>query len=885
MHKNLRLTVLLFSFVCFTKVGAQYVNIPDTNFVNWLNGHGYSQCLSGSQLDTTCPAVLTTTKINFLYAPVTDLTGLQYFKNLDTLLAQNCNITNVPSFPNTITWLWIGNNYHLTNLPALPTSLKRFDCSDDSLTSLPALPASLTDLAFIGNYITTIPTLPPNLVSLSASGNPITVLPSLPSTVKYLYIDHTFISSLPTLPTGLNLLNCDNTHLTSIPTLPTGLQNLSIGGSFLTAIPVIPDSVQYLYIRETGFHSLSLNWPPHLIRFELTSNKVLDSVPPLPSYLKYLIINGSYHLLQLPAFPVNLNSLDLSTDSIRFLPDVPPYLTYLNLSFNQLTALPAIPQTVYTFDCQSNLLTTLPSLPPFLNFFNCSNNTGLTCLPALTRINNMYFSGTAVTCVPNYGQVTSSTPALTTLPLCDPGNSYGCQSYFNISGSTFRDLNSNCIYDAGDSVYANMKVLLKQGNRLLKQTFSQYSGQYSFKTDTLGIYNVTVDTSYLPFTMYCPTGGARIDTLTTIDSIKTKQNFSFRCPGTYDLAVMGVVSGLFVPDRTNDIRIIAGDLSNLYNGHCATGASGTVTVVLSGPFSIISSSGDMAPTSIIGDTVVWNVTDFGQINVLRAFGIKVKTDYNAPGGSLVCASIDISPSNDNNPSNNSIDLCTITLAAWDPNHKEVSPAGNIDTAQKWLTYTVHFQNTGTYYAQNIHVDDTLDINKYDISSVQLLAYSYPPVVDIQSNGAMRFNFYGINLPDSTMDFDGSQGYVQYKVKLKEGLAVGTQVNNTASIYFDFNPAVVTNTASNTIALHIATNTNELADNLSLQLYPNPTNGILYLKPVGFTPETISIYDISGQKLREEKYNSQIYINTLSTGCYFIEVRSGNNVVRRRFVKM
>ena len=58
---------------------AQYVNIPDNNFVTWLSTNGYAGCLSGNQLDTTCPGLLFTTELQItqLIYEINDLDGIQ----------------------------------------------------------------------------------------------------------------------------------------------------------------------------------------------------------------------------------------------------------------------------------------------------------------------------------------------------------------------------------------------------------------------------------------------------------------------------------------------------------------------------------------------------------------------------------------------------------------------------------------------------------------------------------------------------------------------------------------------------------------------------------------------------------------------------------------
>ena len=117
---------------------------------------------------------------------------------------------------------------------------------------------------------------------------------------------------------------------------------------------------------------------------------------------------------------------------------------------------------------------------------------------------------------------------------------------------------------------------------------------------------------------------------------------------------------------------------------------------------------------------------------------------------LVCFDVSVTPlAGDNNTANNNYSQCFTVTNSFDPNEKEVSPSGSIDTSQHELTYTIYFQNTGYDTAQFIYIKDTLD-NAIDESSIQLLAYSHEPMVQVMGK-LIRFNFPNINLPDSTTD--------------------------------------------------------------------------------------------------------------------------------------
>ena len=69
-----------------------------------------------------------------------------------------------------------------------------------------------------------------------------------------------------------------------------------------------------------------------------------------------------------------------------------------------------------------------------------------------------------------------------------------------------------------------------------------------------------------------------------------------------------------------------------------------------------------------------------------------------------------------------------------------------------------------------------------------LTYSYLP------GNVVYFEVLNINLPDSGTNFNGSKGWVTFKVKPLLGIADGTYINNKASIYFDYNNSVQTNLA-------------------------------------------------------------------------------------------
>ncbi|NNC84363.1 MAG: hypothetical protein HKN79_12375, partial [Flavobacteriales bacterium] len=140
--------------------------------------------------------------------------------------------------------------------------------------------------------------------------------------------------------------------------------------------------------------------------------------------------------------------------------------------------------------------------------------------------------------------------------------------------------------------------------------------------------------------------------------------------------------------------------------------------------------------------------------------------------------------------------------AYDPNDKQVFPQGysemhyiQNDTV---LEYLIRFQNTGNAPATDVRIIDTLDVN-LDLSTFELVANSHSvnTTIDPQSR-EVDFYFENIMLPDSVNNEPESHGLVSFKIRPQMELPLLTQLNNTAHIFFDNNPPIVTNTTWSTI---------------------------------------------------------------------------------------
>jgi uncharacterized repeat protein (TIGR01451 family) len=459
-----------------------------------------------------------------------------------------------------------------------------------------------------------------------------------------------------------------------------------------------------------------------------------------------------------------------------------------------------------------------------------------------------------------------------------------CPFNWNISGVVYFDDNGNCVQDSNDSLLKNIPFILDSGSVQLQQMLTDNFGRYSFRTG-LGTYQVHVDTTNAPYVVICPPAFYQTSVLTSFDSVDNDIDFGLQCDTAngFDLFAHSIsVSQPFFPAQIRTLYLVAGDAMMINNIGCAVGVSGYVEVILNGPVNYYSYLG-LPPTSINGDTITWSIADFSTVNPNTDFNIKVYADTLANVGDTICITLNIYPTTDNIPSNNTLTHCYPVVNSFDPNEKYMEPAGAVDTSTQWFTFTIFFQNTGNAPAEQIYLLDTLDTD-LDATTFTYLSSSHNVITQLLPGNILRFNYPNINLPDSTNDEPNSHGYVQYKVKRKQGLPVNTVISNTAYIYFDFNPAVITNTVSATLTLPLGTHSaqNSL---LNFEIFPNPARGEFKIKNAKFKMERVDIYNLMGERVYSRILNSQLStVNCqLNAGVYFVKVTTENGVGVKRVV--
>jgi hypothetical protein len=229
--------------------------------------------------------------------------------------------------------------------------------------------------------------------------------------------------------------------------------------------------------------------------------------------------------------------------------------------------------------------------------------------------------------------------------------------------------------------------------------------------------------------------------------------------------------------------------------------------------------------------------------------------------------------------------------SYDPNDKNVFkeqyywnnlmydiPELEVDELDK-LTYTIRFQNTGTAPAQNIYIQDTLSAN-LDWSTFELLSTSHPMFVNHLGNGILRFEFDNIWLVDSSVSQELSQGYLTYRISENVNCLVGSEIKNTAYIYFDWNDPIITNTTYNVNVEK--SGLNELNNDM-LNLFPNPSSGIVNIKSNELI-ELIEVFYFYGKTLYQLNFVSseaQIDMSSFAAGNYILQAKFATGTIQRK----
>ena len=254
-------TLLLFlSVFLSTSLYGQLTYVPDDNFEQWLITYGYDDVLDDS-VDTDNISVVFSLDLGFSSnaGTIYDLTGIQGFTSLQSLICDNNQLTSLDLSQNSALETVVCVNNQLTSLDISGGALQLLSCGDNQLTSL--------DIS-----------QNPDLTWLSCSNNPITSLEvSQNTTLQTLYCTNLQLTSIDVSQnTDLRQLRCYENQLTSLDVSHnSALYILQCAHNPLTSLDLSQNpALEYLYCAENQLTSLDLSNHSALYALNCESNQL-----------------------------------------------------------------------------------------------------------------------------------------------------------------------------------------------------------------------------------------------------------------------------------------------------------------------------------------------------------------------------------------------------------------------------------------------------------------------------------------------------------------------------------------------------------------------------------------------------------------------------------
>ncbi|PSK90046.1 DUF7619 domain-containing protein [Taibaiella chishuiensis] len=472
-------------------------------------------------------------------------------------------------------------------------------------------------------------------------------------------------------------------------------------------------------------------------------------------------------------------------------------------------------------------------------------------------------------------------------------NTANSSCYCTISGTVYHDMNNNCVRDAGEPGIPNILIHCSNSGSV----FTDANGQYAFQVPS-GTYTVSENVLGMYPLASCQSNTQSVTTTAGTGCVQTV-NFANTVNPIHDMQISTWDFTAAVPGNTYVQKCIVSNQGTVAEpaaiaSYNTDGQLNTATFVPSGIFGASGANryttGSGMPNLAPGTSAAFNINYNVPTNIPMATLVAVKDSvaYTSPMSNWL---------SDYSPWNNVNQVNTTVVSSYDPNFKQVIPqgigaAGNIERADSNLQYMVHFQNLGTYFAQNIVVIDTLDPD-LDWKTLRPVYSSHKTSnIQISETGVLKYTYKNINLPAKMHDEAGSNGMFTYSIRTRSNLPLGTVFTNTAAIYFDYNEPVITNTTTNTLYKPTSVDNPAVGDRISFMIYPNPASASCSILLDNKTAKdaTLTVADISGRVLLRKdtrlypgKQAIEVSTGALIPGVYFVSLSAGATKTTQKLV--
>jgi hypothetical protein len=431
--------------------------------------------------------------------------------------------------------------------------------------------------------------------------------------------------------------------------------------------------------------------------------------------------------------------------------------------------------------------------------------------------------------------------------------------YSILNGRVFDDVNGDCRLSNGEKGIARC-------------IFSINDGQAYYNSDSLGGFSFPIRNDTVQHLSIFPAEGFQLKSC-------SGHNHTFRATmkdtvWTLDYALERIPS----PDNPESGQIIPHSgykarhgYASVYTLQLSQGREIHGKVIFRYPAGMRFIRAEPIPAETGNTYLAWDLAGIRQIRV----ELEVSHDRFGPGDELQFW-LQL-------PGGAEDSLLQTVVAAYDPNDKQCLPEA-FNPATTFLDYHIRFQNLGNDSAVNVFIVDSIS-RQLPLQFLRVTANSHPAAYNLNyrlQGHAVIWEFRDILLaPKVTAGDNASSGFVRFRAGMRSGLQRGDTIFNKAYIYFDFQPAVITNTTRT--GFNNGNGSGGISEQ-ALQLWPNPSGSSteLLLSVPPYSMRRFEVYTADGRLWQQGTFPAgtqqwRLPLALWPAGAYFFRVDYGSGM--------
>lgn len=721
-------------------------------------------------------------------------------------------------------------------------------------TSLPS-PNAFTDVTGLNAFTA--------CRELNVAFNQITQFDAVMPALEILKINNNALNTLTLNGLGfLNDLDCSQNNLNALDLQPVALlESLRADFNPLGTVNLeFTPALSFLSLQGCSLSGLNLLSTPALLFLKLSDNSFTPNLTALVNLKTLIARNMGLQNLDLSS-NTNLLSVDLSQNSFAtFVFPLAPSLNSVTLS-----------------NCANLSSLNLNNLKG-LTFLECNNNPSLQFIFA--KNGQVTYQQLTLSSLPSLQYVCADASAFDDFQIALGASTVPVNDFCTIPpGGNYNTLRGTARWDAGqngcDSNDFPVRYLkLKAEGGANYATFTASDGSYALFPNTGLNYTLspwvenTVNTAVTP--------SQQTITFSQVNGQEQIVDVCLAPNGVYhDVEVAVAPLYLFQPGTTNTLVVVLRNKGNqVSQGTFSLSYDATRCTYL---------NATVAPNQSGGGLLTWNYTGlspWATQTVYVQLAVNAETDAIPVlvGDSLPFQATASPVDSDQQPNDDSFVTEQPVIASFEPNSLLCLQGTQLPTAAigSFLHYMINFENTGASQAAQVVVRLEINGAEFDVDSWQMLDTSAPTVV--RQKDALIDIFF----PNLQID-TGGHGNVLMRIRSKDSLGNGDDVNGRADIFFDYNLPLNTGI---TQTVYQDLNLPETPDTVGIILAPNPVGDVVHLY-ASASIKKIEVYDSQGRLLHiryTQGLQDSLDFKEKASGVYWIKAETENGTAVKKLIK-